>query len=283
MEALLRDLNCTMIQRHDNPVTIGTSGIWGHDFTLDQATRARHLHIVGQTGTGKSSLLLHRIAQDLEAGRGVCVIDPHGDLANAVLGFVSAERTSDVVYFHPADLEKPIGFNLIDSIPSDFRARVADDVVSAFVHIFGETSVGTRSQQVLRNCLRVLMDATDPASLLCIPKLIADQKYRERQLRSLKDPVVMSYWRDQFDTYSPQMAAEVTAPILNKLDQLLGSPAFRNVVGQTRSTIDFRGLRWPFLVLATDEGDVFGDGLGSNSPSTNWVNASLPSMPRATL
>ena len=235
-----------MITHRDTPVSIGTSGVWGHEVVLDQATRARHLHVVGQTGTGKSSLLLHLIAQDLAAGRGICVIDPHGDLANAALGFVPTERTADVVYFNPSDLEKPIGFNLIDDIPSDLRARVADDVVSAFVHIFGETSVGTRSQQVLRNCLRVLMDATEPASILAIPKLIGDKKYRERQLRSLKDPVVMSYWRDQFDTYSPQMAAEVTAPILNKLDQLLGSPAFRNVVGQTRSTIDFRGLRWPF-------------------------------------
>ena len=140
---------------------------------LDDGTRRRHLHVVGQTGTGKSTLLAHMIGQDLAAGRGVAVIDPLGNLAQAVLGLVPSHRAHELVYLNPTDLERPIGFNVLEQVHPDKHAVVADDIVSAFVHIWGATAVADRSQQVLRNSIRALMESPG-TTLLAIPRLLTD-------------------------------------------------------------------------------------------------------------
>src|SRR5438874_10178580 len=104
----------------------------GNDVTLDPEERRRHLYIVGQTGTGKSTLLLNLIRQDLVAGEGLALLDPHGDLAEAALAYVPRSRTNDLVYINPADSERPIGFNPLARVPHDLKPIVADGVVSAF-------------------------------------------------------------------------------------------------------------------------------------------------------
>src|SRR5262249_38112966 len=155
---------------------------------LDGGARLRHLYVIGATGTGKSWLMRHLIAQDLAAGEGVAVIDPLGDLATAVLSLVSLDRAPHLIYINPADLERPVGFHVLDRVAPDRRSLVADEVVSAFIHIFGEIAIGDRTQQVLRNSLRALMDA--PAgNLLCIPKLLTELNYRTRILDTVADPM----------------------------------------------------------------------------------------------
>ena len=137
---------------------LGTTPTGGH-FAISAAARMRHLHFVGQTGTGKSNALLHLLAQHLAVGAGAALLDPHGDLAERALAFIPKARAHELVYLNPADLERPIGFNVLERVPLDLRALTADGIVAAFIHIWGETSVGARSQQVLRNSLRALMDA----------------------------------------------------------------------------------------------------------------------------
>lgn len=212
----------------------------GKLLTLDESARQRHVHIVGGSGTGKSTLLKQIMAQHLAIpGQGVALIDPLGHVAQAVLGLVPPHRAHELMYIDAADLERPIGFNVLEHAHPDRHAVIADDIVSAFIHIWGETAVGDRSQQVLRNAIRALM-ATPSATLLAIPRLLTDEVYRARVVRAVRDPVVLSYWTQQFAQYDDKFRTQVIAPILNKLDTLLSAGALRNIVGQVKSSIDLR-------------------------------------------
>jgi hypothetical protein len=247
-----------MTHAHDSSIHLGTSAIHGA-IVLPEQSRRRHLHVIGQTGTGKTTLILNLIAQGLAAGEGIGLLDPLGALAPAALACVPTKRAHELVYLDPTDLERPIGFNVLDRVPPDRRPTVADDVVSAFIHIWGETAIGDRSQQVLRNAIRALLDAPT-ATLLCIPRLLNDQVYRARILRTVRDPVVLTYWRDQFAKYKDDFRMQVTAPILNKLDAVLSAPAMRNIVGQPQSTIDLRRImdEGRILIVNLNKG-VFGE------------------------
>jgi type IV secretory pathway TraG/TraD family ATPase VirD4 len=211
----------------------------GTPYALSAHDRARHIHVVGQTGTGKSVLFENMLAEDFAAGHGVGLFDPHGDLARKAVSLIPLRRAHQLVYIDPSDWDRPVGFNILDNVPDRRKPTVADDIVSAFVHIWGDSSIGPRSQQVLRNALRALMDAQD-TTLLCVPKLLTDDRYRERVIRTIKDPFVRSYWTDQFNRYDARKRDDVISPILNKLDAFLSSPAIRNIIGQPHSTFDLR-------------------------------------------
>ena len=155
--------------------------------------RRRHVHLIGKTGTGKTTLLRTLIYDDLSAGRNFAVLDPLGGLAEAVANAVPVARTDEVVYFNPADLEHPIGFNPLDRVPPDMRHLVADHVMSAFMHIWGASLEDTpRLVYVLYNSLRLLLD-TPGSTLLGLPRLLVDDRYRTRLLKHCADPVVRGY------------------------------------------------------------------------------------------
>jgi hypothetical protein len=223
---------------HTDELEIATQSN-GELFTLSDSARRRHVHLVGQTGVGKTTLLTRMIAQELAGGRGVAVIDPLGHLAEGLLALVPPHRTHEVVYVDAGDLSRPVGLNVLEQAHPDRHAVIADDVVSAFLHIWGSTAVGDRSQQVLRNAIRALL-SVPTATLLGIPRLLTDETYRDRVVRAIKDPVVLSYWTRQFATYDDKRRTEIIGPILNKLDAALSAPELRNIVGQPKSTIDFR-------------------------------------------
>src|SRR6202140_78124 len=123
------------MKKFDHQVCIGAR-VTGENVILDKAEGARHLYIVGQTGTGKSTLLLNLIRQALAAGEGLALLDPHGDLAQAALEYIPRSRTNDLVYINPADLERPIGFNPLSHVPHDLKPIVAEEIVSAFRHVW---------------------------------------------------------------------------------------------------------------------------------------------------
>ena len=237
------DLGVRTVKSHSQhiPIHVGTSDAHGAAIYLSPDTRRRHLHVIGQTGTGKSTFLLNMVAQGLAAGEGIALLDPLGGLAQAALSMLPSTRAHELVYLDPTDLERPIGFNVLDHVPVDRRPTVADDIVSAFIHIWGDTAIGDRSQQVLRNSIRALLDAPT-ATLLCIPRLLNNERYRDAILRTIRDPVVLGYWRDQYATYKDDFRAQVISPILNKLDAVLSAPAMRNIIGQPQSTIDLRRI-----------------------------------------
>jgi hypothetical protein len=153
----------------------------GEFVALDEEERRRHLYLIGQTGTGKSTLLLNLLRQDFESGAGVALLDPHGDLARAALEHIPRRRTNDLVYIDPADIERPIGFNPLSRVPPDLAPIVADGIVSAFRHVWPD-SWGPRLDYILTNAVRALLDVPG-ATLLMLPRLLIDTPYRVRRKR----------------------------------------------------------------------------------------------------
>jgi len=202
--------------------------------------RRRHMHVIGKTGTGKSTLLYSMMLQDLEAGRGFALLDPHGDLAKSVIDSVPPERTNDVLYFNPGDLEHPIGFNLLDNVSLDSRPLVTAHVVAAFKHVWPD-SWGPRLEQILRNGVALLLD--NPGStLLGLSRLLVDESYRARLLSNCKNPIVRLFWTQQIADWGDGFAAEAMSPVQNKVDAILSPPILRNIIGQPKSTINLTGI-----------------------------------------
>ena len=213
----------------------------GEFVTLGDDERRRHLYLIGQTGTGKSTLLLNLLAQDFEAGAGVALLDPHGDLARAALHYIPKRRTNDLVYIDPADIEHPIGFNPLSRVPPDLAPIVADGIVSAFRHVWPD-SWGPRLDYILTNAVRALLDVPG-ATLLLLPRLLIDEPYRVQLVRNhVHDPVVRAYWQNEYAGYSESFRREAIAPIQNKIGKALMTPSLRNMLAQPRSTITPRRL-----------------------------------------
>ena len=208
----------------------------GEPVPLTHKDRRRHLYVIGKTGTGKSTLLFNLMMADLEQGRGFALLDPHGDLATSVADAVPRERSSDVIYFDPADLAHPVGFNPLERVARDRRPLVAAHMVAAFKHLWGD-SWGPRLEYILGNALRLLLDAPG-TTLLGLPRLLVDETYRSRLLKTCHDPIVRAFWLHEFAGYSDRFVTEAISPIQNKIGALLSPPALRNIIGQKRSTID---------------------------------------------
>jgi len=213
----------------------------GGDVLLDHDERRRHLYVIGQTGTGKSTLLLNLIQQDLAAGEGLALLDPHGDLAEAALEHIPRARTNDLVYINPADTERPIGFNPLSHVPDDLKPIVADGVVSAFRHVWPD-SWGPRLDYILTNAVRALLDVPG-ATLLMLPRLLIDERFRVQLVdHHVSDPVVRSFWVNEYAGYTDSFRNEAVAPIQNKIGKALMVPSLRNMLAQPKSTITFRRL-----------------------------------------
>jgi hypothetical protein len=215
--------------------------ITGELVMLDPEERRRHLYVIGQTGTGKSTLLLNLIRQDLVAGEGLALLDPHGDLAESALAQVPKARTDDLVYINPADTEWPIGFNPLAQVPDDLKPVVADGMVSAFRHVWPD-SWGQRLDYILTNAVRALLDVPG-ATLLMLPRLLIDDRFRSHVIaHHVGDPVVRAFWLTEYAAYGPTFRTEAISPIQNKVGKVLIEPRLRNMLAQPKSTITLRRL-----------------------------------------
>ena len=213
-------------------------------FGIPQIDRANHVYTVGQTGTGKSTLLRNMLIQDIRAGRGLVLIDPHGDLAQELIDYVPKRRTNEVVFINPMDVEHPIGINFFKHVPQNEmqRALAVEQVVSVFKHVWDLDDVTTpRLLNLLRNTVAALMHAPN-TSVLSIYHLLTDTKYRERILRRVTDMEVLKYWRNEFAKLPERQRQETMASTLNKAFVINASPALRYTLGQTGSKLDFKKL-----------------------------------------
>ena len=223
---------------HD-PVILGSryAPSWAelYPFHLSVSDRRRHLFVLGQTGTGKSTFLKDIIKQDILAGRGVAYIDPHGDDSAELLRSIPSWRARDVIYFNASDFDHPIVWNLLasDTLEASDRDRVASIIVSGFQGIFG-SSWGPQLEYVLYGCLHTLL-ARGNTSILGIERLITDREYRAHVLRFVTDSGVRMFWQN-FEKQEDQHK-EATSSVINKIGRLSLSPTLRNIFGSAENRI----------------------------------------------
>jgi len=209
-------------------------------FGIKADDRRRHFYIIGKTGTGKTTLEENMAIQDIQAGRGVGIVDPHGEFSEKILDYVPSNRINDVIYFNPADLDFPIAFNAIEKVDPEHRHLIASGLVGVFKKLWAE-SWGPRLEYLLRNAILALLEYPG-STLLGIMRILIDKEYRKKVVEKITDPVVKSFWVDEFTKYPDRFMVEAVAPIQNKVGQFLTSPLIRNIVGQTKSAIDIREI-----------------------------------------
>jgi Type IV secretion-system coupling protein DNA-binding domain len=204
--------------------------------TLKPEQRMRHMHVIGASGTGKSTLLLNLICQDIYQGRGVGVLDPHGDLIDQILGYVPPERYKDVILFDASDSEYPVGFNILSAHSELEKTLLASDLVSVFQRL--STAWGDQMTSVLGNAILAFLESTTGGTLADLRRFLIERPYRDEFLQTVKDPEVVYYWEQQF----PLLKSNSLGPLLTRLDTFLRPKTIRYMVAQKETKLDFASI-----------------------------------------
>ena len=205
-------------------------------FGIKRRDRRQHMYVLGKSGTGKSVLLSNLIVQNIFNGEGVCVVDPHGELVESIIATIPPHRVKDVIYFNPADTDYHIGFNVLEVDDPRYKHLVASGLMGIFTKIWANVW-SSRMEYIMNNAILALID-TPGSTLLGIPRLLVDKDYRQVVVGNLKDPVIKAFWIHEYESWREQFRNEAIAPIQNKVGQFLSTSIVRNVVGQSKSTID---------------------------------------------
>ena len=222
---------------------LGTNTFRGEkrEVRIERNDRRRHFYVIGKSGTGKSTLLETMIKQDLANGEGVCVIDPHGDLVEAVLPFVPRKRADDVILFDPGDMERPMGLNILEGRTPDEREFMAQEALAIFIKMYGEEIMGPRLQNYFRNgCLTLMEDTEEGATLLDITRLFTDDVYQKYKSNKVTNPVVKSFWTKEMANSGQREKQEIIPYFSSKFGPFVTNGLIRNVIGQTKSAFNIR-------------------------------------------
>ena len=228
----------------------------GRLFGIKRDDRRRHMHIIGKTGMGKTSLLLNMAVSDIRNGSGLAFVDPHGDVADALLDYVPEHRVKDVVYFNPQDLDYPIAFNVLGDVAENQRHIVSDGLVGVFKKIWAD-SWGPRLEYILRNTILTLLE-NENSTLLDIMRILVDKNFRANIVYKMQDPVLKQFWLNEYDGYTDKLLVEAISPIQNKVGQFTSSPLIRNIIGQSKSSINLRDImdQKKILIMNLSKGAV---------------------------
>ena len=221
---------------------MGTTNFRGSQevFGIKISDRRRHIYVIGKSGVGKSTLLQNMTLDDIKEGRGVGVVDPHGDYVDYVLERIPEDRVKDVILFDPSDKDFPVAFNVLEAENPKYKVVTASGVVSVFKKIFGE-SWGPRLEYWLSSAVLALLDYPD-ATLMMLPRLFTDDVFREEVIGKIQDPVIKARWLTEYNTLDQRQRAETISPILNKVGQFLSSSLVRNIVAQPKSGFSLRKI-----------------------------------------
>jgi hypothetical protein len=230
-------------------VIIGKSSFRGEEKTVSllKEDRRRHLYIIGQTGTGKSVLLQEMMRQDIEAGEGVALIDPHGDLAEKMLGLIPSSRIEDVIYFDPSDTERPLGLNMLEYDPKfpESKTFVVNELLEIFEKLYNLKAMGFGGpmfEQYMRNALLLVMeDPSSGSTLIEIPRVLSDVNFRKYKLSKCKNIIVKNFWELEAEKAGGEAALANMVPyITSKMNLFIANDLVRPIIAQQESSFNFR-------------------------------------------
>jgi type IV secretory pathway TraG/TraD family ATPase VirD4 len=249
-------------------------------FGIRRADRRSHMYVIGKTGTGKSTLLKTLVLQDIAAGEGLALFDPHGDLAEEVVSQIPASRRGDLMYLNVPDRSFVWHFNPFAGIPEEKRALAASGMVEVFKKLWPD-EWGPRLEHLLRNVVFTLLEAGD-ASFADIPRLLSDREFRGAAVKKVSNGMVREFWEKEFAGYSPAFRAVVTAPLLNKVGAFLTDPLLYSILSGARSSFDLRRImdEGKILVVNLAKGKL-GEGPAALLGSLLVSHLSLAAMERA--
>lgn len=210
---------------------------------LKKTDRRRHLYSIGMTGTGKTTFFESMILQDIRAGEGVAVFDPHGELVEKLLGKIPRERAEDVIYFNPSDTARPLGLNLLEWKTKEQKDFLVQEAIQIFYKLFDPNQqgfVGPQFEHWMRNAALTLMEYPGGGTLIEIPKLFTDDTFREERVRALKDPVVQAFWVQQLAKTADFHKSEMYNYFISKFGRFMTNITMRNIIGQAKSAFDLR-------------------------------------------
>ena len=225
-------------------------------FGIKRKDRARHMYVIGKTGMGKSTLLENMAIQDIRNGEAVAFIDPHGSTAERILEYVPEHRIKDVVYFAPFDMDFPLAFNVMEDVGYDKRHLVVSGLLAAFRKIWVD-AWSARMEYILSNTLLALLEYPG-STLLDVNRMLIVKSFRKKVVDNVTDPIVKSFWVDEFANYGDRYTQEATPAIQNKIGQFTSNPLIRNIVGQPKSSFDIRKLmdERKILIMNLSKGKV---------------------------
>ena len=205
--------------------------------------RTRHMYIIGKSGSGKSQLIANMAIQDIKAGHGVAVVEPHGDLVEQILGNIPKDRIDDVVLFNPSDLSRPMGLNMLEAPNEAMRDFAVQEMISIFYKLFPPEMIGPMFEHQMRNFMLTLMaDVENPGTIAEIPRMVTDQEFQNKWRAKLTDPVVKSFWEDEIDNTSDYHKSEMMGYLVSKVGRFVENEMMRNIIGQSKSSFNFREI-----------------------------------------
>ncbi len=220
-------------------------------FGIKTKDRRRHIYVIGKSGTGKTTLIDNLAYQDILNGYGLAMLDPHGELISHILDIIPAHRINDVVYFNPADTAYVIGFNPLELTDPSQKNLVASGLMSVFKKVFGPDVWSARMEYIMNNSILALLESPN-STLMGIMRLLVDKYYRKKVVDKVTDPVVRSFWVDEYEGWSEKFRTEAIAAIQNKIGQFLSSSVVRNIVCQAQSSINLREIMDEGKILLMD-------------------------------
>ncbi len=206
--------------------------------------RRRHMFIIGATGTGKTELLKSMIMQDINAGKGICFMDPHGDAVEDILKMIPPERAEDVIYFRPSDTDRPMGLNLMEAKTEDEKHFVASSIINMMYKLFDPYKtgiVGPRFEHAVRNAMLTIM-SEQGTTFVELMRVLTDARYVQELLPKVTDPIIRRYWTDQIAQTSDFHKSEVLDYITSKFGRFVTNKMIRNIIGQSNSSFSFRDV-----------------------------------------
>jgi len=203
--------------------------------------RNRHMYIIGKSGSGKSETIARFALEDIKAGHGVAVVEPHGDLIERILQNIPRERIDDVIVFNPSDLERPMCLNMLEVKDESMKDMAVQEMIAIFYKLFPPEMIGPMFEHHMRNAMLTLMsDPENPGSIIEIPRMFSDTDFQNKWRSKITDPVVMSYWVNEVDKTSDFHKSEMLGYLISKVGRFVENEMMRNIIGQQRNSFDFR-------------------------------------------